>query len=651
MLKNIKLSTLQAAACIGGFIGWYYTVMYICKISLHFYNDETLLHSVNETFLITAVITLALLTGLLCFLDIEGLLYNKLLRWLPGIFMAESGIALSLANFSTMTAFSSIAGVAYAFGALAVFSSLLKVKVGQRLISIGLGMALGGLIRLLASWVLSSASPVVIIVVAVAVGIIAAATVHSDGYSKKGAPTVSLAEAGVSTILKNIPLGYISIFLCVAVFYFSQTRISSIISANLPHSYEIFEYVSYAGFIIAAVIIAFFFRFQHLPMLFGYGTAAVAAASFLIGLPNLTFSETTIFALLFYAGIACIRACLLLYIVVFSLDRAHPLFYAIFGYAVVICAELIGTAISNRVTIDPFGYCLLLVLLAPIGGWIVSRLMRGEGFTNEKLEHRHILHQQITEKCAELEFFERETMMIESIVLEGCDIAELSERMLFSRNTVKVLLRNPLAKLGLKDENEVRSYFEDLADSVELAATAEREQIAAERRAIREEERRLKNEERDRREEELRRKYLEKQALAAAKADAAELEKSKAEETEAEVSENEVSETKAFETEAAENSDTDIPEEVTDGTAKNNGITDDAKDDGDCADDNATDEASDTDDSTDATSEEDDTAESDADSGEQNDTASDDDAQPDNADNTASDNESDEPDTKETPSE
>lgn len=648
MLKNIKPSTLQASACIGGFIGWYYTVMYICKLSLHFYNDETLLHSVNETFLITAVITLALLTGLLCFLDIEGLLYNKLLRWLPGIFMAESGIALSLANFSTMTAFSSIAGVAYAFGALALFSSLLKVKVGQRLVSIGLGMALGGLIRLLASWVLSSASPVIMIVVAVAVGLIAAATVHSDGYSKKGAPTVSLAEAGVSTILKNIPLGYISIFLCVAVFYFSQTKISSIISANLPHSYEIFEYVSYAGFIIAALIIAFLFRFQHLPMLFGCGTAAAAAASFLIGLPNLTFSETTIFALLFYAGIACIRACLLLYIVVFSLDRAHPLFYAIFGYAVVICAELVGTAISNRVNIDPFGYCLLLLLLAPIGGWIVSRLMRSEGFTNEKLEHRHILHRQITEKCTELEFFERETMMIESIVLEGCDIAQLSEHMLFSRNTVKVLLRNPLAKLGLKDENEVRSYFEELADSVELAATAEREQIAAERRAMREEERRLKNEERDRREEELRRRYLEKQALAAEKADAAEAEKAKAEEAKA-------SENEALESEALEKSGADIPEEVTDDTvdetAENYGTTDDAKDDDDCADDNAADEASDTDNSTDAPSEEDDTAESDADSGEQNNTDHDDDAQSDDTDNTESDNESDEPDTKEKPSE
>lgn len=522
MIKKFKLSTFEGALRVGGFIGWYFTVMFICEHSLHYYQDHSLLVSVNQTFLSSCLITLVVLVALLCAFDIEGILSNKLLRWLPGIFMAESGIALSLATFATMTAFSSIAGVAFAFGAVAVLSCLLRVKVGQRLFSIALGLGIGGVIRILAAALLSSAGHILTIVVAVIVGLIAILTVHSDGYSRKGAPPVSLAEAKASTIIKNIPLGYISMFFCVAAFYLSHTHVESAISTGLPNTYDIYEYVSFAGFAAAAVIIAFVFKFQHMPLIFAYGAALSAAASFLVGLPNITASETTIFALLFFMGHACFKAATLLYIIVFSLDRPHPLFYATFGYAVITFGEFIGSLLSSHLALDSVTYPVVLLILAPVGAWLIHRSMKKAGFTDQKLEHRRILRDQIRLKCTELEMFDREEMMIESIVLEKCDIEDLSQRMLFSKNTVKVLLRSPLSKLGLKDENEVRSYFEELADSVELTAEKQREKIAAERKALREEERRLKNEERDRREEELRRKFLEKHAAAQAAADAEE---------------------------------------------------------------------------------------------------------------------------------
>ncbi|MBQ6797153.1 MAG: hypothetical protein IJP10_03975 [Clostridia bacterium] len=519
MIKKLKLSTFEGALRVGGFIGWYFTVMYICEHSLHYYQDHSLLLSVNQTFLTSCIITLAVLVALLSAFDIEGILSNKLLRWLPGIFMAESGIALSLATFATMTVFSSIAGVAFAFGAVAIISCLLKVKVGQRLFSVALGLAIGGVIRIIASLLLSSAGHVLTIVVAVIVGLIAAVTVHSDGYSRQSATLVSLAEANFSTLAKNIPAGYISIFFCVAAFYFSHTHVEAAISTRLPHTYEIYEYVSFAGFIIAAAAISVLFKFQHMPLIFAYGTALTAAASCLIGLPNITASETTVFALLFFMGLACFKTAILLYIIVFSLDRPHPLFYATFGYAVTTLAELVGSALSSRISIDSTAYPVILLILSPIGGWLIHRSMKKAGFTDKKLEHRRILRDQIRQKCAQLEMSEREETMIENIVLEKCDIEDLSQRMLFSKNTVKVLLRAPYEKLGLSDEGEVRSYFEELADQVELDAEKEREKIAAERKALRDEERRLRNEERDRHEEELRRRFLEKHAAAQAEAD------------------------------------------------------------------------------------------------------------------------------------
>ena len=34
MIKKLKLSTFEGALRVGGFIGWYFTVMYICEHSL-----------------------------------------------------------------------------------------------------------------------------------------------------------------------------------------------------------------------------------------------------------------------------------------------------------------------------------------------------------------------------------------------------------------------------------------------------------------------------------------------------------------------------------------------------------------------------------------------------------------------------------------
>ncbi|MBE6754750.1 MAG: hypothetical protein E7559_10465, partial [Ruminococcaceae bacterium] len=98
MIKKLRRSTLTSALRMGGYIGWLLTVMFICERSLHYYRDDSMLASVNITFLLASAATSAVMVVVLLLLDFEGLLSDKLFRWLPGVFMAESGIAFALAH-------------------------------------------------------------------------------------------------------------------------------------------------------------------------------------------------------------------------------------------------------------------------------------------------------------------------------------------------------------------------------------------------------------------------------------------------------------------------------------------------------------------------------------------------------------------------
>ncbi len=467
MLKKLRLSTFTAALSMGGYIGWYLTVMYICEQSLHYYRDDSMLTSVNITFLTASVITTAALVVILLLFDFEGLLSNKLMRWLPGLFMAESGIALSLANANSMTVFAAIAGVAAAFGILSVMTHLLKVKVGQRELCIGLAVALGGLIRLPAALILGATSQKYYVLVSIAVGVIAILTVHSIGFSPEGAPLVSLAEAPPRTIIHKMPFAYVLLFIICALFCMAHMRVEGIASGMLPAGFTQYEYISFIAYIGAALIIALWMEPSAMPVLFVLAAGISAASGFLASLPYFTENEVKLFAIMSFGALACFRVCVYLFIVLFSLDRPHPLFYAMFGYTVSIGGELCGAVVNDRLQ-PSIGTCtLILLLLIPVGGAFIYFSMKRYGYTKEGFERRHNVRAQIKRKSAELELFDRERMMVESVVLDGCDIDDLSAKLLFSRNTVRVLLRPVFEKFGVSDMDGLREYFDRLTDNEE----------------------------------------------------------------------------------------------------------------------------------------------------------------------------------------
>ncbi len=519
MITKLTRPTLISALRMGGFMGWIMAVMCICQQNLRYYRDDTLLHSVNTTFLTAGAITGALLVILLLLLDIDGILGDKLLKWLPGLLMAEAGIALALANADTMTAFAAIAGVASSLGAMAIFTHLLRIKVGQRLAAIGLGLALGGAVRMLTAAITSQSSRLGLVLAAVAVGAIAAVTVHTKGSDHRHEGIlVALAEAPPRTIISKVPYVYIVLPVLAGAFWLAHTHIERCAAEQLPMGYEGYDTAGYVGFIIAALIAALFVKMSRLALLFSLGTGVAAAAGMLASLPYLTDREAAVFAVMSFASLACTRACIYLFIIVFSLDRPHPLFYAMFGYTVSTFAELAGVWLDGRIqSLQLRSYIWILLVLMPVGGALLNWGMRKYGFSQEKLDHRHMVRSLIRKCCAENEFSEREQYMTEAIVLDGSGVEELAGHMLFSHNTVKVLLRPVFRKLNVSSIEELRSHFGQAADSQEQfmaqVAAAEMEKRAADK-IRRKEQRELERRERERLDqEELERKLLEMQTM------------------------------------------------------------------------------------------------------------------------------------------
>lgn len=523
MITKLQRPTLIASLRMGGFIGWTLAVMCICQQNLRYYQDDNLLQHVNTTFLTTGAITGAVLVVVLLLLDLNGLLGDRLLKWLPGVIMAEAGIALALTNAGTMTSFAAIAGVAASLGAMAVFTHLLHIKVGQRMAAVGLGLAIGGAIRMVTAAVIAHASRTGLVITAAAVGIFAILTVHTRGDADRSdGILVARAEASPRTIISKVPYVYIILPVLAGAFWLAHTHIQGHAEAKLPAGYEGYELAAYVGFVLAALVAALFVRMSRLALLFAVSTGIAAAAGMMAALPYLTDNEAGLFAIMSFASLACTRACIYLFILVFSLDRPHPLFYSMFGYTVAVIAELGGVWLDRHITgLHLRHYIAILLVLMPLGGALLSMGMRKYGFSQEKLDHRKVTHNLIRRRSAELELSEREQTMLESIVLEGNGVEELAGRMLFSHNTVKVLLRPIYRKLNASSPEELREQFDRATYSEEefLARVhaAEEEKRAADRQQAREERREQREKERRERErldqEELERKLLEMQTM------------------------------------------------------------------------------------------------------------------------------------------
>ena len=147
LFGNFTKSSIGGAVCIGGFIGWYLTVKFICEKSLEIYGTSSLYEVTNILFGASLTVTLGVMLMLMFHLDFEGLLGHRYFRVVPAILMAESGIALAFTNADSFSIYSVITGICAAFGVLAIFSRLLSIRVSHRLFAVAGGIAIGGLVR------------------------------------------------------------------------------------------------------------------------------------------------------------------------------------------------------------------------------------------------------------------------------------------------------------------------------------------------------------------------------------------------------------------------------------------------------------------------------------------------------------------------
>ncbi len=485
MIKKLKLSAFEGAIRTGGFFGWYLTVMFLCQSNA---GSADLLESVNQTFLLSGAITVFVILLAMIFIDFEGVLADKYLRWIPGLFMAESGIALCLSEARTMTLFAAIAGVSAGIGALAMISSLLRVKVSQRIFSVGAGLAIGGIVRVIGNLIIDlwgSRNSAGEIVVSVLIGIIAAVTVHTAGFSKEPKPLVARAEAKPKEILRKIPAVYFWVFAlgCAFMFCFCtlEERCSDAITLDLAFSNKYYNEIAYIAFALVAVIAVFIVKPHALASLFASSAALAACSALLLGLRSPTQGEAVIITVLCFAAFACYKMCMYLIVVTFSLDRPHPLFYALFGYGVITAAEWLGRVVKEHAEGDVYrSVVAVLLVLIPIGAFFISRAMRYSGFSQEQLEKRHRIRQLITRISAEKELSDREKTMLNLAVLDGYSADMMPDKLGISRNTVKTQLRALTAKFEASTLEEITENLYKMIDEEEEQLRIEAEQKAEE---------------------------------------------------------------------------------------------------------------------------------------------------------------------------
>ena len=467
MIKKLKLDAYDGAIRTGGFFGWFLTVMFLCGSNIA---DDALFQSANITYMSASVIAMLVITVVMLFLDFEGLLADKWLRWLPGLLMAESGVALSLSGTRTITLYSAIAGVATALGAIAMVTSLLKVKVSQRIFSVGAGLAIGAVIRTAASLIVEFMSDGTgKIVAAVLIGLIAAVTVHTTAYSKEAKPLLARAEAKPADILKKVPAVYIWVLILGSAFLFAQGTVeadlSVIITPKLTFAYKYYDVIAYISFALTAFIAVFIVKPHALASLFAFGSALASAAAILLGLRSPTSWEAAAITVLCFAAFACFKMCMYLIVVTFSLDRPHPIFYAVFGFGVMLASQLLGTYLRVRVIPENGrAVTITLLVLIPIGAFMISRAMRYSGFSQEQLEKRHRIRKLISSVSEEKELSERERSMLSLAVLDGYSAEMMPDKLGISRNTVKASVKALTAKFGVSSLDELTGQFEEMIE-------------------------------------------------------------------------------------------------------------------------------------------------------------------------------------------
>ncbi len=490
MIKKLKLSAFEGAIRTGGFFGWYLTVMYLCQTNT---GSAELLESVNQTFLLSGVITTLAILAIMIFIDFEGMLEDKYLRWIPGLFMAESGIALCLAEARTMTLFAAIAGISAGIGAVAMISSLLKVKVSQRIFSVGAGLAIGGIIRVVGNLITEllggNSSSAGEIVTAVLIGIIAALTVHTAAFSKEAKPLVSRAEAKPSDIFRKIPAVYFWVFAlgCAFMVCFCtlEKLCSDAITLDLAFSNKYYNEIAYIAFALVAVAAVFVVKPHSLASLFACAAALAVCAAFLLGLRSPTQAEAVIITVLCFAAYACFKLCMYLIVVTFSLDRPHPLFYALFGYGVITLSEWLGRVIRGYLGDDAHRtVAAVLLVLIPVGGFFISRSMRYSGFSQEQLEKRHRIRQLIARVSEEKSLSEREKTMLSLAVLDGYSADMMPDKLGVSRNTVKAQLRGLVGKFEASSLDEITEQLYGMIDENEEQLKLEEAQKADEKSVL-----------------------------------------------------------------------------------------------------------------------------------------------------------------------
>ncbi len=457
--------------CVGGFVGWYLTVMYICEKSLEVYGVSDLFAYTCVLFGAASLAVLLITLLIMMYLDFEGILGHRYFRFVPAVIMAESGLALAFTNADSFGIYACITGMCSAFGAIAAFSTILSVKVGKRLFSVAMGVAIGGAVRFADALIYSNMDMTRGIYVLSAVsGVLALLTVRSSGFSKESVPLISYSEMSPSKLLVRIPGSYVFLFAISLIYYFTVNSMTSIAEGLYASSFNMYDVLSCSAYVAAAVLIAFFARFYNVTPVYIFGMCLTAYAAILLQLPYFAPAEEGFYLVFNFAGQAFFQVFIYIAIVMFSMDKPHKLFFTVVGYAVVVTAQLVSNVMYYfSVAQSETGILVSVAVLVILGGPLIFSTLKKQGITQESFERRSALKRTIRSISKQKQLSDREEYLLELVALDNYTVEQLPDRMMLSRNTVRAQVRSLVNKLGIDDASGIKPFLEDVM-SAENAA-------------------------------------------------------------------------------------------------------------------------------------------------------------------------------------
>lgn len=467
MKLSVKSDCVRAAVSLGVFICWRLSILQPALLNSKYNLTEALFNRLKIGFYFGEFVSLTVLFTLLIFLNIEKIITNKYIKHFPGILVCVlSAVFFFAPGHSFLTSF--LAGCGSALGAAAVLTSFLKIRTRHRLYVAGCSVFSGIFVNILITAALPAAlsEKTAYSIPAALIAAVPLFTLYFVKYSVYPPADIKLFDRKtVWFIFKKTPFEYLLFTPVCAAFvsvYISSERY--LLSLNTDNNtYNTAALIVSA---VTALIIGVAAKPHNVSGIFACGFAFSGAGALFLSVSFVTSVELWLYSIFKAVGFACFLLGAVLFTTAFTLDRLHPLFFSVAGYASLSLGILIGVYISCRIadfSKIAVHASAVLIILAPVIMLIISTALKKHGYSAYAIERRRRIRRRISAVAEEFKLSGRECAVLELLIAEECEPEELKYRLFVTAPALKRHLKS-IEKKTKKSYLALKSEFWDNDD-------------------------------------------------------------------------------------------------------------------------------------------------------------------------------------------